>query len=202
MALWPSTSFQLLAAAALLMPAAAHASQDPLEVIRTSNQKILDLYAADSGEADSQVDQQVFDVMDKVTSFSRIASLAIDRFCDAPQSARCMEFKDVFIHLLRVSSVRKLGRYRADRFDYQAEKVDGNTAVVPTLAYYGDDEIELVYQLGLFDEHWLIINYVVDGVDTVRNYRKQFTRMLRKGTIDSVIRRLRRRIEQIKKEDE
>ncbi|MFQ5701039.1 MAG: phospholipid-binding protein MlaC [Acidobacteriota bacterium] len=191
-----------LALATLLSPSAARAVEDPLDVIRASNQEMLNLYAADKGKADPRVDRMAFEVMDRVTSFSQIAAAAIDGFCDDPQGAQCVEFKNVFIKLLRTSAVRKLGRYRADRFDYLPEKVGQTTAVVPTVAYYDDDEIELDYHLRLLEGHWVIVNYIVDGVDTIRNYRKQFSRMLKRGSMDSVIRRLRKRIRELEEESE
>jgi ABC-type transporter MlaC component len=38
------------------------------------------------------------------------------------------------------------------------------------------------------------VNYVVDDIDTVRNYRKQFTQLLAKETVEQVIERLEKKI--------
>ena len=46
----------------------------------------------------------------------------------------------------------------------------------------------------------MIANYVVDGVDTIKNYRKQFTRMLRVSSVDTVVERLERRIKDLESE--
>jgi len=176
------------------------AQPGPLDVVRDSNEEILGLYAADDSGDDPEVSQQVFDVMDQVTSFSSIADAAIDGLCDAEAGDDCETFKNVFIELLRVSSVHKLGRYRADRFEYLGEDVDGDTAEVHTLAFYGEDEIEVDYFLSRIDDAWVIDNYVVDGVDTVRNYRKQFNRMLRNRSVEFVTERLRLRTEELRDE--
>ena len=185
-----------LAIAALLAPSLPALSQDgPLQVIRESNEEILGLYESDPGGPDSTVNQQVFDVMDQVTSFTTIADEAIEGLCDPAAGEDCETFKAVFTELLKVSSVNKLGRYRADRFDYLREEVEEESATVRTIAHYGEDEIELDYTLVPLGESWLISNYVVDGVDTIRNYRKQFTRMLRVSSVETVIERLRNRID-------
>jgi ABC-type transporter MlaC component len=47
----------------------------------------------------------------------------------------------------------------------------------------------------------MIVNYVSDGVDTIRNYRKQFTRILRKESLDQLIERLEKKIEEYENED-
>ncbi len=173
----------------------AVAQEGPLQVIRESNDEILDLYSKDSGRADSDVNEQVFDVMDQMTSFSTIANEAIDGLCDPAAGDDCETFKEVFRELLRVSSVRKLGRYRADSFEYVGEDIDGETATVRTIARYGEDDIELDYYLIPSEDSWVITNYVVDGVDTIKNYRKQFARMLRVSSVETVIERLRNRID-------
>jgi ABC-type transporter MlaC component len=171
------------------------AQEGPLQVIRESNDEILDLYANDSGGPDSDVNEQVFDVMDQVTSFSMIADEAIEGLCDTAAGDDCETFKEVFRDLLRVSSVNKLGRYRADSFEYLGEDIDGETATVQTIAQYGEDDIELDYYLMPSGDSWVISNYVVDGVDTIKNYRKQFTRMLRVSSVETVIERVRNRID-------
>jgi phospholipid transport system substrate-binding protein len=170
----------------------------PQEVIESSNQDILDLYAT-SGEG-PEVNREVFALMDAVTSFSSIAASTIDEFCEDPSDEECAVFKDVFVKLLRVSSIKKLGRYRADSFEYLAETIDGDTAEVKTLARYGDDDIELDYYLHSHEDGWVIVNYVVDGIDTIKNYRKQFSRMLRQSSIEAVIERLAKRVEDLESE--
>jgi ABC-type transporter MlaC component len=173
----------------------AVAQEGPLQIIRKSNDEILELYRTDPGGPESNVNQQVFDVMDRVTSFSTISDEAIEGLCDPAAGDDCETFKKVFQELLRVSSVNKLGRYRADSFDYLGEDLDGEVATVRTIAQYGEDEIELDYYLMPVGESWVISNYVVDGVDTIKNYRKQFTRMLRVSSVETVIERLRNRID-------
>ena len=169
----------------------AVAQVGPLQVVEDSNNEILRLYADDMDATDLETSEKVFEVMEQVTSFSTIANDAITGLCDSSTGGDCETFKEVFKDLLRVSSVRKLGRYRADHFEYLGEEIDGETAIVHTLAQYGEDEIELDYFLQPIEGSWVITNYVVDGVDTIRNYRKQFTRMLRVSSVDTVIERLR-----------
>lgn len=188
----------------LVMPAVSrdareeHVAKGPQEVIRASNQEILDVYA--TGEEGPEVNAKVFAFMDAVTSFTSIAASTIDGFCADPGDDECRAFKDVFVRLLRVSSIKKLGRYRADSFEYLAESIEGDTAEVKTIARYGDDDIELDYYLHEHDEGWVIVNYVVDGIDTIKNYRKQFSRMLGRSSIVSVTERLAKRVEDMESE--
>ena len=183
----------LTAAAILCCAGAASAADSPLETVRKSNQSVLDIY--DSRETiDQAAEDEIFRVIDGVTDFEAMASAAAERSCGDLTGEQCREFKDVFIELLRVSSVKKLGRYRAESFDYLGERKDDGQAVVETTARFGEDDISLVYYLTLGEGQWRITNYVVDDVDTVRNYRKQFKRLFRTKSYDEVVRRLRDRI--------
>ena len=95
---------------------------------------------------------------------------------------------------MQVSSVKRLGRYRADRFEYKDETIEDDKAVVKTIAFFENDQIELDYHLQLVGGEWKIVDYDVEGVGTVRNYRRQFRRLLRKESVEDVIRRLEGRI--------
>jgi ABC-type transporter MlaC component len=169
------------------------ASQSPLQVVRNSNQSILDIYA-ERETINQAAEDEIFRIIDEVTDFEAIAEAVAERFCGKLTAEQCREFKDVFIELLQVSSVRKLGRYRADSFDYLGESRDEGQAVVDTVAHFEEEQLSLVYHLALDEGKWRIVNYVVDDVDTIRNYRKQFKRLFAKKNFEEVVQRLRDRI--------
>jgi ABC-type transporter MlaC component len=54
----------------------------------------------------------------------------------------------------------------------------------------------LNYLLERVDGQWLVHNYVVDDVNTIRNYTKQFIRLFARNTYDTIIRRLEKKIEE------
>lgn len=172
---------------------AAAAADSPLEVVRESNERILAIYRA-ADEVDGAVQRRIVGIMDDVTAWERITEEAVAPVCGEMSPAECSELREVFAELLRASSIARLGRYRADRFEYRGQEVEGDCARVDTLAWYEDDDIAIEYELELLDGSWKIVNYVVDGVDTVRNYQKQFARLLRQETPAEVIARLRAKI--------
>lgn len=182
-----------LLAALLAGPAAAAPAPAPLEVIRASNNAVLAILAR-SPVVDAAVDRELFGVIDKVTDFDRLAGTIVDPFCAKLTADECRLFKETFVRLLRITSIRKLGRYRADTFDYTGEELAGETATVRTVAHFKEERIPLDYQLARRGGSWVIVNYVVDEVDTIRNYRKQFTRLFAQESFAQVIERLRHKI--------
>lgn len=166
--------------------------ESPLVIIQESNEAIHAILA-DNPVLEGEAEAAVYELMDAVTDFRRMADAAIDDLC-AEGTEKCDEWKQVFGDLLRIRSIKGLGRYRADRFDYLSEEIDGETAVVNTLAYFEDDEVTLDYELAATDSGWVIVNYIVDDVDTVRSYNRRFQRLLRAETVDDIIQRLRESI--------
>ncbi len=176
------------------------AAATPAVVVEKSNDKVLAIYAS-SEKIDVKTESEIYRIIDEVTDYEGIAAAVTSRFCDNLTEEQCRQFKEVFIRLLRISSIKKLGRYRADSFDYLEEEIDGDTAVVRTVANFKDEKIALDYVLESRDGLWLIVNYVVDDVDTIRNYRKQFKRLFARKSYEQVIERLEERIASYEQED-
>lgn len=171
----------------------------PMEIVRDSNEAITAILN-EYDPLGSDGEELVYEVMDGVTDFQTMSAAAIDEVCvdrEIPAD-KCGEWKTVFGDLLRIRSIKGVGRYRADRFDYLNEEIDGERAVVNTLAYYEDEEITIDYELESREDAWFIVNYVIDDVDTVRSYHRRFKRLLDGKTVDYVIERLSVRIEEFR----
>lgn len=182
--------FCVLVLCALL--AVASQEQEPAAIIRASNDKILEIYTS-SPQIDREVQQRIFTIMEEVTDFAAMAERATSGFCEPSDPGSCGEFKQVFIELLQQNAIRKLGSYRADRFDYLGEEIAGDSAIIRTIAHYQQDSMELDYVLEKIGSKWRIVNYVSDGIDTIQNYRRQFSRLLGKGSLPDLILRLKKR---------
>jgi phospholipid transport system substrate-binding protein len=190
----------LACAAAVLSSSPAHSADGaPLKVVRESNESVLGIYRTVE-KIDAAAEEKILAIIDSVTDYESLAGKATDRSCRDLSEEECREFRKVFIELLRISAVKKLGRYRADRFSYLGEELSGDEAVVETVAYFGEDEVSLEYHLDRSGGEWRIVNYVVDDIDTIRNYKKQFNRLFAKKSLEEVLQRLRDRIAQYRQE--
>ena len=165
----------------------------PREVVKRSNQNVRDILKAQK-TVDAQTEAKLLEIINRVTDFETISQRVIQRFCKKLTQQQCETFDRVFQRLLRVSSLKKMGRYRADRFEYLSEEMKEKTAIVKTIAYYKEEKAQLDYYLEFKDEKWRIVNYVVDDIDTVRNYQKQFMRLFAKKTFEQVMERLKKKI--------
>ncbi|MBN1222142.1 MAG: ABC transporter substrate-binding protein [Candidatus Aminicenantes bacterium] len=173
--------------------------QSALEVIRKSNDQVQEILSTHT-TIDQATENDLFRIIDGVTDFDAISHRVIDRFCSDLTQVQCETFDRVFQRLLRVSSIKKLGRYRAERFEYLTQELKEETATVKTLAYYQDDVVHMNYLLERVNGKWLVFNYVVDDVDTVGNYQKQFVRLFARTSFDEIIARLEKKIAEHEKE--
>jgi len=183
----------LFGGAVLLYLASPAAAVTPLEVVKSTNDSVLSIYGRHR-VVDAAVEKEIFAVIDPVTDYQALAAAAIDSLCPKLTADQCATFKETFTRLLRVSSIKKLGRARAGRFEYEGEKVTGDSAVVKSFAFFNDEKVPLDYQMARRGDTWIIVNYVVDDVDTVRNYRKQFSQLLAKKPFEQVMAQLEKKI--------
>jgi len=61
-------------------------------------------------------------------------------------------------------------------------------------------EIPVNYRMLKRSETWKVYDVVIEGVSLMKNYRRQITKLLMKESPDQMIERLKKRIEQQKKE--
>jgi len=179
--------------------ASAASAATPLEVVKSTNNAVLAIYGKHR-VVDAAVEKEIFAVIDPITDYQALSGAAIDSFCPTLTVAQCATFKETFTRLLRISSIKKLGRARAGRFDYVDEVVTGEKAVVRSYAYFDDEKVPLDYHLARRGDSWVIVNYVVDDVDTVRNYHKQFTQLLAKKSFEQLMGQLEKKIASLEKE--
>jgi len=172
----------------------------PLSTVRASNEQVQSILAKHDRIEDG-VEAELFKIIDGVTDFAAISARVTRPFCPKLSDAECRELDLTFQRLLRVSSIRKLGRYRADRFEYLGEEVKAGTALVQTLAYYQDERVRLNYELELGAGRWRIVNYIVDDIDTIRNYKKQLIRLFARNEARQVIERLQKKIAEHERQD-
>jgi len=183
----------VLAGCSILLAVWLSAAQSPLQVIKESNRKVMDILKG-SDKASREIDARIGVALDEITSFPKISRSIIDQFRGRLTPAQFEELDGVLQEVLRASLVRKLKRLEVDRLVYVVESVHGGSALVRTAAYYEGEKYDLDYWLELADGRWIIVNYVFDDVDAVDNYRQQLAELFAKDPFGKIIARLKKKI--------
>ena len=183
----------------LFFPNFTASDNSPMDIIRESNESILHIYQT-LPPGDGRLSEEILAIMEKVTDFDTMANRAVEHVCTQEDNESCNQLKNEFIQLLKLNATRKLGRYRADRFDYIGVESTAERVTAKTVAYYGKESLEIDYILEKRDSQWRVVNFIVDGIDTIQNYQKQFNRITRKKSLAFLTKRLKMKNELFLKE--
>lgn len=186
--------------------ATAAAQATPLAAIRDSNSRVKTILDSNNGKMSSVTEARLKAIISQATDFSAMSAAVMTAFPSTITAAQRAEFRTAFEELLLLSSVKKMGRYRADRFEYGQQTINGHQAVVKTVAVYTKkdgrvDRVRLDYTLSNSSGRWMIVNYAMDDVDTVRNYQRQFRILVQRRGVAGTIQHIKNRVVEYRNED-
>ena len=95
----------------------------------------------------------------------------------------------------------KIESYSDEKIDYKGEVVKGKYALVKTEIVRRDSTIEVNYKMIRDNGEWKVYDFVIEGVSMIRNYRSQFTKIIRKESFDALVQKLSAKVEEIESAD-
>ena len=184
-----------------LVCAAVPDPQSPMGLIHSGTEKALQiLHESQRGQAPTlrQWKDEILGIVAEYFNFDEMAKRALGRpWKDQPPDKR-KEYVQLFKQLLFNTYINRLENYTGsnERVFYDSEKLDGEFALVKThILYQGNNNIEIDYRLHRDEGQWKVYDVVVEGVSFVDNYRGQFASILTNESFDSLLKRLRRKVE-------
>lgn len=171
------------------------AGPDPLDSVRTANEQVAELLRQPQSP---ERDAAITEVIVSATSFATLAENAVGSYWPAVPEEQRAEYVAVFSEILSISSVQKMGHYSADRIEFLDQEAAGDEVVLRTHAYFEDKMVRLDYTLASIEGEWKVVNYALNDVDTVENYRKQFFRVIGSEGFEGLLERLRVRLAELR----
>lgn len=106
------------------------------------------------------------------------------------------QFTDIFARFLGTTYISKMqGEYNNVKISYDKELVKGNKALVRTMVKRESMDIAIDYRMKLTNGQWKIYDVLVDkGISLVKNYRVQFSSILKKESPAQLIKRLEQKL--------
>jgi phospholipid transport system substrate-binding protein len=194
-----SLAVVLLATTAGAGPARAG---QPTEVLRQSTEQIRQILEdptrslPDKRLAVRRVAEQIFDV-------TEAARRALGPHWLRRTPAEREEFVRLFAELLEYTYVSRIDQYAGERVHYTGESVEGDHAAVRgRIVTPQGVEVPVEARLHRRGDRWLVYDLHVENVSLVGNYRAQFDRIVRTASWEELVRRLRTRVEQLKRPPE
>ena len=107
------------------------------------------------------------------------------------------EFTALFKKLLENSYASKIENYQDETIKYVKEQVKGKYALVNTEIIRKDGTINVDYKLINEDGKWTVYDFVIEEVSLIRNYRSQFTKIIKTESYGALVSKLSKKIKEL-----
>lgn len=101
------------------------------------------------------------------------------------------EFVALFQQFLSQSYAGNIDGYAGEKVEYLKERLKGDFAEVQTKVVSPKVQIPLDYRLLKKNEKWGVYDVIIDGVSLTKNYRGQFSRIIKSSSFDGLLDKLR-----------
>ena len=173
----------MLACAAVV----AFATDDPVTVIKKKDAELQTLLKKSNRSAKET--ERVKSLLNDSFDFALLAKKSLStKDWDAQDEASRNKFVSEFQRMVRNSSAKRLELYRADSTIYEPAKMKGtNEARVTAHLWNKGKESVLEYKMSLVDGTWKAWDLVIDDLSTARNYKDQFSQILKTKSFAELI---------------
>jgi ABC-type transporter MlaC component len=173
------------------------ASGGPLvDALKARQARIDSILSAHPGKLAPATRGALEDALAGAIDFGAMAGAALPDW-DRRSPAERTEYASAFERLIRRSLMRRVDVYRIEGVDYRTEHVAGDQGKVDTVVRAKDATTEVAWEFVRTPGGWRVCDYSIDGVSTVRNYRRQFTRLLETRGWSGLLERINKRVAEI-----
>lgn len=189
--------FLILFSITLIKPVEAQSQFDSSsvrELLDERDDEIKELMGPKGTEYTQEQRDKLKDIINGIIDYQAMAQYALQDTYDTLTTDQREEFVDLFSTIVRDQSLNNLDIYRAD-VKYEDIKVEGDSAVVQTLAQLEKVRTPVTYHMEVKDQNsqWVVIDLIIDDVSTAESYRRQFQNIIRKKGYESLLETLRKR---------
>ena len=107
------------------------------------------------------------------------------------------EFTGLFKKLLENSYASKIENYQDETINYVDEKVKGKYALVKTEIVRKNGTIDVDYKLINENGRWTVYDFVIEEVSLIRNYRSQFSKIIKTESYGALVTKLTKKIQDL-----
>ena len=135
--------------------------------------------------------------IDERFNYRQMVMRSLAKNWDARSGQERQEFIALFKSLLENSYANKLEAYRDEKINYLDEIIKGRYALVKTEVVRRSSTIGVDYKLIQENGNWKVYDFVIEGVSMIRNYRSQFTKIIRRDSYGVLVQKLTDKINEL-----
>lgn len=178
----------------LLLIAVPALADEPGEVRELLKGKIdaVVVVLQDKGMDKARRDERILDIIAPIFDYPTMARLTLGKkyWPTLSQTERSV-FSDLFIMRLKGSYLEKLDLYTDEKVLYEEPLAKGKKIHIPTTLISRGSSIEMLYKFYRSKAGWKVYDVEIGGVSVIQTYRSQFDGVLRDGTIDDLLEKLK-----------
>ena len=124
-------------------------------------------------------------------NYEEMAKRALAREWKKLSAEKQEEFVTLFQQFLTQSYAGNIDGYSGQQVEYLKERLKGDFAEVQTKVVSPKTQIPLDYRLLKKDDKWGVYDVIIDGVSLTKNYRGQFSRIIKSSSFEALLDKLR-----------
>ena len=172
---------------------------EPTDRIKGGTDKIIAVLSDPNLLGDEKADerrQAIREAVYELFDWEEMAKRSLARHWRERTDEEKKEFVVLYGELLERTYLDRVEGYSGEEVIYTEERIDGKYALVKaTIVTKTKQEIAVDYKLKTKSKQWLVYDVSVEGVSLVNNYRTQFNQILMKSSYETLVERLRKKIE-------
>jgi phospholipid transport system substrate-binding protein len=181
--------------AAVVLVASAEAGA-PTEQLQTQIDGVFKALAHPDLKGPEKADRRraiVLAVADDVFDFGHTAQLTLGTYWEQLSQTQRDEFVDVFRGFIGKSYLSNVDIGEGQKVTYTGETIEGNRATVRSqITTGGGSNMAVDFRMILGDAgKWRLYDVNVEGMSLVANYRQQFVRIIKAGSYDDLVAKIR-----------
>jgi phospholipid transport system substrate-binding protein len=142
--------------------------------------------------------QQIEQVIRRRVNYAQMAQRSLGAPWTRLNDTERREFVSLFVELIRDMVANKIDQYYNEQVFYLFEQRAGSFAEVRTNLIGPKVDTALDFRLENHSGDWLVYDVVIDSASIVRNYRTQFSRIIRDNSYAGLVEKMKQRAHTVK----
>jgi len=173
-------------------PAAAGKTGDVEILLKEKIDKVL-LVLRDKKIDKVKRNKNILEIVDPIFDFELMAKLSLGKkHWPGLNGNERNEYLELFIKRMKESYLEKLDLYEDEDMLYDEPKAVGSKVHMKTYLASKDNKLEMLYKFYQSGNSWKVYDVEIEGVSIIQTYRSQFDGVLRDGTVQDLIAKLKR----------
>ena len=183
----------------LSIVSACFADSEITNQLKDTVDKVIEIVKDETLKNDHQARRAALrKTIDERFNYRQMVMRSLAKNWDARSDQERQEFIALFKSLLENSYANKLEAYRDEKINYLDEIIKGEYALIKTEVVRRSSTIGVDYKLINENGNWKVYDFVIEGVSMIRNYRSQFTKIIRRDSYEVLVQKLKEKINNIK----